>query len=279
MKIAVTGSSGFIGTHLVPVLKKAGHDVLEISRKNGLDICNWISVCDTATCDVIVHLAAKTSVPESFRNPREFHRVNFNATLHALELARQWKAGVVYMSSYLYGPPQYLPVDENHPLNPHNPYAQSKLLSEELCRGYQRDFDIPLTVFRLFNIYGPGQAGSFIIPEILQQIKTGRVSLKDPRPKRDYIHVNDVVSAVTAAIDRQPGGWNVFNLGAGKSWSVEELVDFIKQASRQEFEISFSMEFRKGEVLDSVADTTNLQKSMDWDPAYPLHEGVKTLFE
>ncbi len=279
MRIAVTGSSGFIGTHLVPVLKKAGHDVLEISRKNGLDICNWNSVRDTPACDVMVHLAAKTSVPESFRNPREFHRVNFNATLHALELSRLWKAGVVYMSSYIYGPPQYLPVDENHPLNPHNPYAQSKLLAEELCRGYQRDFDMPLTVFRLFNIYGPGQAGSFIIPEIVQQIKSGRVSLKDPRPKRDYIHVNDVVSAVAAAIDRQLIGWNVFNLGTGESWSVEELVHFIKQASRQEFDVAFSMEFRKGEVLDSVTDTTILKKSLDWEPAYPLKKGVKTLFE
>ena len=279
MRIAVTGSSGFIGSHLVPVLAKAGHEVVEISRKNGRDICSWSSVSDIPACDVMVHLAAKTSVPDSFRNPREFHRVNFNATLHALELARLWNSGLVYMSSYLYGPPQYLPVDENHPLNPHNPYAQSKLLSEELCRGYQRDFDIPVTVFRLFNIYGPGQTGSFIIPEILQQIKSGRVSLKDPRPKRDYIHVSDVVSAVAAAVDRRLVGWNVFNLGTGKSWSVEELADFIKLASREEFEVAFSMEFRKGEVLDSVADTTRLQKSLEWSPAFPLQEGVKTLFK
>jgi UDP-glucose 4-epimerase len=278
VRIAVTGSSGFIGKRLVDSLKKNGYEVVEISRRYGLDICDWNSVKNIAFCDEIVHLAAKTFVPDSFNNPREFYEVNNGATVNALELARLWKANLIYMSSYFYGPPQYIPVDEKHPLNPHNPYAQSKFISEELCRGYNRDFDIPVTVFRLFNIYGPGQKGSLIIPDILKQIPSGKVILKDPRPKRDYIHVNEVVSVIIKTIELQLDGFQIFNLGTGKSWSVRSLVGFLKDISEKDFEVEYTNEYRQGEVLNSVADTRKLKSVIGWKCQIELAEGLKTLF-
>jgi UDP-glucose 4-epimerase len=278
MRIAVTGSSGFIGKSLVPILIRTGHEVVEISRSLGFDICQWDSLSKLPMCDIIIHLAAKTFVPDSFENPREFYEVNNTATLNSLELARLWDANFIYMSSYFYGPPQYVPVDEDHPLKPHNPYAQSKLISEQLCAGYHRDFGISVTAFRLFNIYGPGQKGSLIIPEILKQIKSGKVILKDPRPKRDYIHIDQVISVIIKTLELKLNGFNVLNLGTGKSHSVQDLVETFKKVSPFEFDIEFTNEYRKGEVLESVADISKLNKIVGLYQQIELEEGLKTLF-
>lgn len=278
MRVAVTGSTGFIGKNLVASLKKNKYEVVEISRSKRFDICQWESVKNINACDVIVHLAAKTFVPDSFDNPREFYEVNTKATINALELSRLWKARFIYMSSYFYGAPQYVPVDEKHPINPHNPYAQSKLISEEMCRGYHRDFDVPITAFRLFNIYGPDQNDSFLIPEILKQIASGKVILKDPRPKRDYIHVADVVSAIVKTIEVQLKGFNIFNLGTGKSCSVESLINELMKVSPYKFEVEFTHEYRKGEVLDSVADTSKLKNAIEWENEIDITEGLKSFF-
>jgi len=227
---------------------------------------------------VLVHLAAKTFVPDSFNNPGDFYQTNLNLTINALELARKWKAKVIYMSSYFYGAPQYIPVDENHPLAPHNPYAQTKYLSEELCKAYHRDFGVPVIAFRLFNIYGPGQTGNLLIPEILEKIKAGgSILLKDPRPKRDYIHINDVISAIMAGIHSNDMGFNIFNLGTGNSYSVHDLVSLIKSYSKIDFKVEFSNEFRKGEVLDSVADISRAKNILNWVPQIHLDYGIKTL--
>ena len=277
MRIAVTGSSGFIGSNLVPVLKENGFDVLEVSRAQGLDICDWEQVKELPACDIVIHLAARTYVPDSFDNPRDFYNVNFSATINALELARKWKAKVIYMSSYFYGPPQYLPVDEQHGLHPHNPYAETKLISEELCKAYHRDFDISCTAFRLFNIYGPGQTGMLLLPTILDQVKTGRVVLKDPRPKRDYIHVNDVVDAVITEIESRNEGFDIYNLGYGQSYSVKELVDTLQSFDELSFDVEYTNEFRKGEVLDSVADISKIKNKLGWMPKTDLKAGLKTL--
>lgn len=279
MRIAVTGSRGFIGTHLVSKLKSANYEIVEISRETGYDLSQWDSVQTIPSCDILIHLAAKTFVPDSFDNPRDFYQTNLNLSINALELARKWKARVIYMSSYFYGPPQYIPVDEKHPLAPHNPYAQTKYLSEELCKAYSRDFDVPVISFRLFNIYGPGQKGNFLIPEILEKIKKGgTITLKDPRPKRDYIHIDDVVSAVMAGINISEEAYHVFNLGTGSSISVKELVEAIKSCSPIDFEVNFTHEYRKGEVLDSVAGVEKMMKCLNWKPQISIEKGIKSLF-
>lgn len=277
MKIAVTGSSGFIGSKLVKKLHYNGYDVIELSREKGLDICKWNSVKDVPPCNVIVHLAAKTFVPDSFENPRQFYHVNQTATLHSLELARKWGAKMIYMSSYFYGAPQYLPVDESHPLNPHNPYAQTKQISELLCEGYQRDFDVQTIIFRLFNIYGPGQGGDFLIPTILKQLNNGKIILKDPRPRRDYIHIDDVISGIILGIKFKDLGFQRFNLGTGISYSVDELVNFVKKYSDPTPNVVYTHEQRKGEVLDSVADISMAKEKLGWSPEITLEQGIRGL--
>jgi nucleoside-diphosphate-sugar epimerase len=278
-RIAVTGSQGFIGVHLVARLKTEGYEVLEISRSTKIDICDWDAVKELPKCDTLIHLAAKTFVPDSFSNPRDFYDFNIRATLNALELAKTWNAKLINMSSYFYGTPQYIPVDELHPIAPHNPYAQTKLISEQLCSGYNRDFNVPVLSFRLFNLYGPGQKGSLLIPEILQQIPSGKVVLKDPRPKRDYIHIHDVVSALMLSITTPFKGAVILNLGTGVSSSINTLVDYMKEECPIAFEVLFTNEHRKGEVLDSVACTKKIEKELGWKPMISLQQGIRTLFK
>lgn len=277
IRVAVTGAGGFIGSHLVPKLKELGFNVIEISRNNGYDLNDWESIKNITRCNVIIHLAAKTFVPDSFNNPRDFYHSNITLTLNALELARKWGAKIVYMSSYFYGLPEYIPVDENHSVKPHNPYAQSKLISEELCKAYSRDFSVPVISFRLFNVYGPGQSGNFLIPEIFDKLKVDRkITLNDPRPKRDYIHVYDVVNFITKAIYYYKEGFSVFNLGTGSSISVGELVAIFNELFEGKLEIAFLHDYRKGEVLDSVADNRKLKETFGDYTFLDIKSGLNT---
>lgn len=281
MRIAVAGASGFIGSNLVLILKEIGYDVINISRANGYDLNDWESVKYIKRCDALIHLAAKTNVPDSFDDPRGFYQTNITLTINALELARIWGAKVVYMSSFFYGKPIYIPIDENHPLKPHNPYAESKYLSEMICKAYSRDFKLNVLSLRLFNVYGPEQTGNFLIPEIVQKLKKGNkvITLKDPRPRRDYIYIDDVVSAIICAIHYNKEGFEVFNLGSGKSVSVDGLVSKIQEYSHVPFEVEYTNEFRFGEVLESVADIRSICSAFNWFPKFDLDQGLKELFK
>jgi UDP-glucose 4-epimerase len=277
--IAVTGSSGFIGKHLVRSLWNENYKVIEIDLDKGTDISNWEEAARIPAFDVIIHLAAKSFVPDSFIKPREFYQVNQASTLNVLELARINNAKVIYFSSYLYGTPEYLPIDEKHPLAPHNPYAQSKLIGEKICEGYNRDFNVPVIIFRPFNIYGPGQNPVFIIPGIISQIKSGEINLKDPRPKRDYIFVTDIVKAVLLGVEYTGSPFEVFNLGSGVSYSVMEIVEIIMNYSKSDFKVNFTNEIRKNEILDTIADIGKVSNLLEWHPNTAITDGIKCLLD
>lgn len=277
--IAVTGSSGFIGRHLIKVINDSNFGVIELDIEKGFNLLLRKDIQRVPKFDVIIHLAAKSYVPQSFRVPREYYYQNYALTLNVLELARKYEAKVIFFSSYLYGNPDYLPINEIHPLKPHNPYAQSKLICEELCKGYNRDFNVPIIIFRPFNIYGPGQVSSFLIPSIIEQLKTGEISLKDPRPKRDFIYVGDVIRAVIHAAEYDKTSFEIFNLGFGKSYSIREIIRIILKISKLHARVIFSNEIRQGEVLDTVADTSKLFSVFNWRPSVDLNEGIKELVE
>jgi UDP-glucose 4-epimerase len=196
-----------------------------------------------------------------------------------LELARINSASVIYFSSYLYGTPEYLPIDEKHPLKPHNPYAQSKIICEKICEGYYRDFGVPVIIFRPFNIYGPGQNSSFLIPGIIEQQKSGKILLKDPRPKRDFIHVSDIIYAVMLAIKLENPGLQTFNLGTGKSYSVEEIVNLIIKYYGKRTVVKYTNEYRPGEVLDTIADIRKISTVLKWSPSINIEKGLDALLE
>ncbi len=122
-----------------------------------------------------------------------------------------------------------------------NPYCQSKLISEELCRSYNKDFDVPVIIFRPFNIYGPGQNENILIPLIQKQIKEyAAIQLKDPRPKRDFIHVDDAVDTYYKAIEYNKTDFEISNLGSGKRYSVEEIANLMISKSSKDIKLEFS---------------------------------------
>jgi nucleoside-diphosphate-sugar epimerase len=121
----VTGSSGFLGSHLVRKLASSNIEVTEIDLKKGVDVTNWAQVKDLVNFSIVYHLAGKTYVPSAFREPRDFYFVNTVGTLNSLELCRRQRAKIVFISSYVYGVPQYLPIDEKHPCHATNPFSES----------------------------------------------------------------------------------------------------------------------------------------------------------
>ncbi|MDP6381491.1 MAG: SDR family oxidoreductase, partial [Phycisphaerae bacterium] len=211
LKIAVTGSSGFVGSALVRKLAEVGAEVIEVDLAGGIDITDWTQVKNLPRFDVLMHLAAKTFVPDSYENPRDFYFTNVVSTMNVLELCRQREARMVFTSSYVYGRPRRLPIDESHPLAAFNPYAQTKLIGEALCEGYHRDFDLRIVILRPFNIYGPKQSGPFLIPTIINQAESGKIVLKDPDPRRDLLYRDDVVNAYVRAAEYTRAPFEVFN--------------------------------------------------------------------
>jgi nucleoside-diphosphate-sugar epimerase len=273
----VAGCSGFIGAALVSRLARDGSSHVGVSRSTGIDLTCWDRVQALTGFDVVVNVAGRTSVAASWQDPLGFQRENFLSTLNLLELARRSGARFVHAGSYVYGTPRYLPIDESHPLAAHNPYAASKITAERLCADYHRDFGVPVTLLRIFNAYGPGQRQEFLVPTILEGIRSGTVELADTTPRRDFVHVDDVVDALARAVAWQHAGCEAINVGSGRSTSVAELVGIAVRASGREVRLHVRNAPRASEIPDVVADVRKAAATLGWRPRVELERGIALL--
>jgi len=283
MKVAITGSNGFVGKHLMRYLREnTSLDLIELSRAQGVDVTKFSTLSEAITdVDCIIHLAAKTFVPDSFKKPKDFIDVNVGGTTNVLELARRKNAKVIFLSSYVYGRPEYLPIDETHKIDMNNPYCASKYIGENVCELYATAFGLDISIIRPFNVYGPGQGSDFLIPTILSQVRDGVVTLRDPRPKRDYIYINDLLKLILLAINKKnTENLEVFNAGSGKSYSIADIINCLKQnSSIVDFEVNYTNEYRPNEVLDTVANMDKVKSYFNWIPQVDLQEGIDKLIE
>ncbi|MCZ2479772.1 NAD-dependent epimerase/dehydratase family protein [Aquirufa nivalisilvae] len=277
-RILVSGSSGFIGRNFCHALTKGNYQVIEIPSSKEFDLCDSKKVALLPEVDVIIHLAAKSYIPDSFNNPSYFYQNNVVSTLNLLEKSRKDKAKFILLSTYIYGNPQYLPIDEKHQRSALNPYTQSKLICEDLCQAYARDFGLHSIILRPFNVYGPGQLSSFLLPSIISQLNNEEIFLQDSRPKRDYVFIDDLVEAILLSIEVEKEGCNVYNVGSGSSYSVNELVDMLVQISKSTSQIRFANIERKGEVLNTIADIKKINSDLGWFPLVDLQEGLIRTF-
>ena len=279
MKIAVAGSDGFVGRYVCAQLEDQGHQVVKIDISQGVDLSDRKIVDIVEPIDCFIHLANLVYVPASYEDPEKFYRINYLTTLNALEICRKHNARLIYASSYIYGSPQYLPVDESHPVCPFNPYAQSKVICEKLCEGYHRDFKVKVSLLRPFNIYGLGQKGMLLIPEIISQLKTGKehVQLKAASPRRDYVNVIDVAGAFVACV-HDPCDFGVYNVCSGESISVKEITETINEQLKKKVEFLFAESDRPNEVNETRGSCKKLE-SIGWNLTVSFKEGIAQILK
>jgi nucleoside-diphosphate-sugar epimerase len=226
----------------------------------------------------VVHLAAASFVPASWQDPAGFYEVNVQGTVRVLEYCRRHGAALTFISSYVYGQPQYLPVDEAHPVSPANPYAHTKLLGEEVCRFYQEKFGVPVCIVRPFNIYGPGQKPPMLIPFLVEQCLDPAqpvISVADSRPRRDYVYVDDLVELLALSCRVPVRG--VFNAASGVSVSIPEIAAILSKWAGPR-EIHSRGEERPGEVLDLHGDSRKAAAELGWRPQTTLEEGLRQVW-
>jgi nucleoside-diphosphate-sugar epimerase len=226
----------------------------------------------------VVHLAGRTFVPESWKDPARFYRDNTLTTAHVLEYCRQTQARLVYVSAYVYGVPLRLPIPETHPLEASSPYAHSKILAEDLVRFYQRQFGVAATIVRPFNLYGPGQDPRFLIPSIVRQAvdpALAAITLASLTPRRDYLHVSDLTAIIVAALRAAPGG--VYNAGSSESISVADLAQLVCELAPTSKPVRAIGEQRTNEIPDTVADITRARVELGWRPQVTLRDGLREM--
>ncbi|MDK2801637.1 MAG: hypothetical protein PWQ70_3256 [Clostridiales bacterium] len=302
MKILVTGSEGFIGSHLTEILVEKGYEVKAFVRYNFKNDWGWLekskylkeievytgdirdydSVYDAMKdVEVVFHLAALIGIPYSYISPLAYIKTNTEGTYNVLEAARKLNIQrVIHTStSEVYGTAQYVPIDEKHPYNPQSPYAASKAAADHLALSYYRSFDLPVTIIRPFNTFGPRQSARAIIPTIISQILSGKEQIKlgNLNPTRDLTYVKDTVNGfITVGLHEKTIG-DVYNLGTGREISIGDLAKKIMKLIGKEVEIITDKERirpEKSEVERLLSNPEKAMKLTGWKPQYTLEEGL-----
>ena len=290
-KVLITGAKGFVGRYLTDALLMEGAEIIGLSVEGdtpGKNDIKWM-VGDIAKAasldgickdvDLVYHLAAISNVDASIRNPLRTIETNTMGTANLLEEAR--KSGVkkfVYVSSaHVYGVPQYLPIDEKHPLVPREAYAASKIAAENIVQAYGNSYGIKHAILRPFNMFGPGQDTSFLIPGVIDQaLKNRFIKVGNTDPTRDFLYIDDAIRAFLIVGEK---GTGIFNIGSGKETKIADLVMMIRDAIDPSIEIVSAEERKRAgkvEIPRLCADTGNI-KRIGWGATITLPEGIEKM--
>ncbi len=301
-KVLVTGSDGFIGSHLVEALVRKGFDVRAFILYNSFNSWGWLDNCapdvngkfevfagdirDPAGvrsamqgCDAVLHLAALIAIPYSYYSPDTYVETNIRGTLNILQAARDLGVKVIHTStSEVYGTAKFVPITESHPLQGQSPYSATKIGADQLALSFYSSFDLPVTVIRPFNTYGPRQSARAVIPTIIGQIAAGgsQIKLGASSPTRDFNYVMDTVNGFIAALNSSNGIGEVINLGSNYEISIVDTVKLIAQVMNREVSIiSDEQRLRpdKSEVERLWASNKKARDLLDWSPEYGGLEG------
>jgi nucleoside-diphosphate-sugar epimerase len=275
--VVLAGHTGFVGKNLLEKLRiNDAFNLVLLSRSDGFDLADASSLKDIH-CDTIINLAGNVSIEDGWSDPHSTFKDNYLITLNLLELARVNKANFIHISSYIYGTPEYQPVDENHSISGYNPYASSKLISDILCSDYGKYFNFPVTILRLFNLYGIGQKTSFLIAGLLDTIISNKpLDIKDLHARRDYLWIDDLVLAIEEVLYNQEKGVNVFNIGSGVSSSALEVIETIEKCTNQKVRFSQNNP-EKILVQDCRCDNRLFSDKYNWKPRTSLAQGIKNI--
>ena len=305
MKVFVTGAEGFIGSHLVEALVRSGHDVRALVQYNSFNSKGWLdslapemrgqievvagdvrdrsqmSYC-VLGCDAVFHLAALIAIPYSYAAPQSYVDTNITGTLNILEAVRaNHNARMIHTStSEVYGSAQFVPITEDHPLQGQSPYSASKIAADQLAFSYYSSFDLPITIIRPFNTYGPRQSQRAVIPTIIAQLLAGAetIELGSTTPTRDFNFVEDTVQGFLMAMLPEKILGQVINLGSGYEVSVGDTARLIANIMNRNVEITTSQERIRpdaSEVQRLFAANERARELLNWSPKYASLDGFE----
>jgi NAD dependent epimerase/dehydratase len=302
-KVLVTGADGFIGSHLVELLLENGYQVKALAQYNSFNYWGWLEdipenknleivtgdVRDPHFCkhlvegsELIFHLAALIAIPYSYVAPDSYIDTNIKGTLNICQAAKeQGNTRVIHTStSEVYGTAQYVPIDENHPKQPQSPYSASKIGADNIAMSFFNSFDLPLTIARPFNTYGPRQSARAIIPTIITQIANGikKIQLGDLRPTRDFNYVKDTCRGFLSIAENDNTIGKEINIASNSEISMRDTLQLIKKIMDSEVEfITDKQRLRpeKSEVFRLYGDNTLIHELTGYKQDYTLEEGLK----
>ena len=304
MKIIVTGADGFIGSHLVELLIKKNHKVFALCHYNSHGSLGWLSeinirksknltiitgdINDDIFCfnllkgkDVLINLASLISIPHSYDSTRAHFETNTNGILNLAHnsIKNKLKKIIHISTSEVYGTAQYVPIDEKHSLQPQSPYSASKISAEGIFRSFYYSYNLPVTILRLFNTFGPRQSIRAVIPRIITQIlnKNKNILLGDVTPTRDFNYVVDTCIAIEKSIKKTKTG-EIYNYGSGKEISIKTLAEKILKLSGNKKRIIQDKKVlrpKKSEVYRLLCNNKKFTKATNFKPNFNLDDGLK----
>ncbi|OGR69967.1 MAG: NAD-dependent dehydratase [Elusimicrobia bacterium GWD2_63_28] len=308
-KVLVTGADGFIGSHLVEELLAEGCRVKAFVYYNSFNSWGWLDTLPKATrarlevfagdirdpngvrraaegCDVIFHLAALIAIPFSYHSPDSYVDTNIKGTLNILQAARDLKTKKVLVTSTseVYGTARYVPIDEAHPFQGQSPYSATKIGADRLAESFYRSFNLPVTIVRPFNTFGPRQSARAVIPTIITQLLCGEKKLKlgALAPTRDFVYVKDTAKGFAAIAKCDKAAGQEINIATGKEISVGDVVKklialinpaAVLTADKQRVRPA------KSEVERLLGDSRKLRRLTGWKPGQTFDQGLAETVE
>ncbi len=308
-KVLITGSDGFIGSHLVERFLKEKCSVRAFVFYNSFNSWGWLDTLPTEILnqveifagdirdpftvrkavkdvDIICHLAALIGIPYSYIAPDSYIDTNVKGTLNVVQAAKSsnLEKVIVTSTSETYGSAIYVPIDEKHPYQPQSPYSASKISADHIAMSYYHSFNLPVSIIRPFNTYGPRQSTRAIIPTIITQILKGKevIELGSLFPTRDLTYVLDLCDAYVKMCKKDNIEGEIINVGSSDEISIKDLANLIKELMDADIDI-ISTDNRKrpkkSEVSRLFADSSKARELIDWKPKKTLREGLKLTIE
>lgn len=306
-KILITGADGFIGSHLTEMLVKQGAHVRALSLYNSFNDWGWLEdtacldqvevVCGdvrdpnfcrdiTRDIDVVFHLAALIAIPYSYVAPDSYVATNITGTLNMLQAARDngVKRFLHTSTSEVYGTARYVPINEDHPLQPQSPYSATKIGADAIAMSFHNSFEMPLTIVRPFNTYGPRQSARAVIPTIITQILSGQKTIKlgSLHPTRDFNYVEDTCRGFLALAECDAAIGKTINIGSNKEIAVGDLVTLIAEITETKIDIQTDDQRKRpeqSEVERLWCDNSKIHELTGFEPHVGLREGLTRTVE
>jgi len=301
---AVSGAGGFIGSHLVETLLDQGFHVKCLTHYNSRNDWGWLEdlhyrenievivgdildkqICDSLCkdADYVFHLAALIGIPYSYDAPNSYVLNNIEGTMNMCQsaLENNVKRFIQTSTSEVYGTAQYIPIDESHPLQPQSPYSASKIGADSMAMSFYNAFNLPVTIARPFNTYGPRQSARAVIPTIITQLLSGKqsINLGSLDTTRDFNYVSDTCSGFLAIAEADKTIGEVINIGSNSEISIEELFNLIcKLTSKSNIGLitdNQRIRPKNSEVYRLVCDNSKIKELTKYSPAIGLQAGLE----